>query len=53
MISKKNKSKDKRGFILDIFVGKPKDHCSLVSFETNSVRGKPFSIKKVYNIHLY
>ena len=48
MITKKKiNQKDKRGFILDIFVGKPKDHCTLVSFETNSVRGNHFHKKSV------
>ncbi len=45
IIKKKINQKDKRGFILDIFVGKPKDHCSLVSFERNSVRGNHFHKK--------
>ena len=48
MITKKKiNQKDKRGFILDIFVGKPKDHCSLVSFEKNSVRGNHFHKKSI------
>ena len=48
MITKKKiNQKDKRGFILDIFVGKPKDHCSLVSFERNSVRGNHFHKKSI------
>ena len=47
IIKKKINQKDKRGFILDIFVGKPKDHCSLVSFERNSVRGNHFHKKSV------
>lgn len=46
MITKKKiNQKDKRGFILDIFVDRPKDHCSLVSFEINSVRGNHFHKK--------
>ena len=47
MITKKINQKDKRGFILDIFVGKPKDHCSLVSFKKNSVRGNHFHKKSI------
>ena len=48
MITKRKiNQKDKRGFILDIFVDKPKDHCSLVSFELNSVRGNHFHKKSV------
>ena len=37
--------KDKRGFILDIFENNPKDHCALVSFKKNSVRGNHFHKK--------
>ena len=48
MITKKKiNQKDKRGFILDIFVGKPKDHCSLVSFKKDSVRGNHFHKKSI------
>ena len=32
---------------MDIFVGKPKDHCSLVSFEKSSVRGNHFHKKSI------
>lgn len=46
MIKKKKINyKDKRGFILDIFVNSPKDHCTLVSFKKNSVRGNHFHKK--------
>lgn len=46
MIQKKKiNQKDKRGFILDIFVDKPKDHCTLVTFKKNSVRGNHFHKK--------
>tara|TARA_A100001388_G_C28672835_1_gene452454 strand:- start:584 stop:973 length:390 start_codon:yes stop_codon:yes gene_type:complete len=46
MIQKKKiNQKDKRGFILDIFVGKPKDHCTLVTFKRNSIRGNHFHKK--------
>ena len=48
MITKKKiNQKDKRGFILDIFINKPKDHCSLMSFEKNSVRGNHFHKKSI------
>ncbi len=43
MIQKKKiNQKDKRGFILDIFVDKPKDHCTLVTFNKGSIRGNHF-----------
>ena len=37
--------KDKRGSIIDIFVNSPKDHCTLVTFNKNSVRGNHFHKK--------
>ena len=37
--------KDKRGFILDIFINKPKDHCTLVSFNRKAIRGNHFHKK--------
>ena len=37
--------KDKRGKIIDIFVNKPKDHCTLVTFNKNSIRGNHFHKK--------
>lgn len=43
--------KDDRGEIIDIFVNEPKDHCSIVSFKKNSVRGNHFhklSIQSAY-----
>ena len=43
MIKKQINQKDKRGFILDIFVGEPKDHCSLVSFKKKLCERKSFS----------
>lgn len=45
-ILKKN-FKDKRGTILDIFINQPKDHCSLVTFNKNAVRGNHFHKKSV------
>ncbi len=37
--------KDKRGYILDIFVNDPKDHCTIVTFNKNSIRGNHFHKK--------
>ena len=37
--------KDKRGFILDIFANRPKDHCTLVSFNKKAVRGNHYHKK--------
>ena len=46
MIKKKKiNQKDKRGYILDIFVNEPKDHCTIVTFNKNSVRGNHFHKK--------
>ena len=44
--------KDKRGGIIDIFVNSPKDHCTIVTFNKNAIRGIIF-IKKAHNIPLY
>ena len=43
----KNNFKDKRGRIIDIFVKKPKDHCSLVTFNKGAIRGNHFHKKSV------
>lgn len=46
MIKKKKKNhNDKRGYILDIFVNEPKDHCTIVTFNKNSIRGNHFHKK--------
>ncbi len=37
--------KDKRGFILDIFVKKNINHCTIVSFNKNSIRGNHYHKK--------
>ncbi len=39
--------KDKRGIILDIFTKNPKDHCTLVSFNKNTVRGNHYHKKSI------
>jgi len=36
---------DDRGKIIDIFVSSPKDHCSIVTFNKNAVRGNKFHKK--------
>jgi dTDP-4-dehydrorhamnose 3,5-epimerase-like enzyme len=41
----KNNFKDKRGSIIDIFINKPKDHCTLVTFNKNAIRGNHFHKK--------
>ena len=41
----KNSFKDKRGSIIDIFINKPKDHCTLVTFNKNATRGNHFHKK--------
>ena len=33
---------DKRGQIIDIFINKPKDHCTLVTFKKNAIRFNKF-----------
>ena len=33
---------DQRGIIRDIFVGNPKDHCTIITFNEGSVRGNHF-----------
>ena len=43
----KNNFKDKRGIIIDIFVKKPKDHCSLVTFNKGAIRGNHFHKKSI------
>jgi dTDP-4-dehydrorhamnose 3,5-epimerase-like enzyme len=46
MIKKKKINyRDKRGHILDIFVNDPKDHCTLVTFNKDSIRGNHFHKK--------
>ena len=37
--------KDRRGKIIDIFVNQPKDHCTLVTFNKNSIRGNHYHKK--------
>ncbi len=41
----KSNFKDKRGLIIDIFINQPKDHCTLVTFNKNAVRGNHFHKK--------
>ena len=43
----KSNFKDKRGRIIDIFVKKPKDHCSLVTFNKGAIRGNHFHKKTI------
>tara|TARA_B100001123_G_scaffold313713_1_gene350950 strand:+ start:430 stop:819 length:390 start_codon:yes stop_codon:yes gene_type:complete len=39
--------KDKRGRIIDIFIRKPKDHCTLVTFNKGATRGNHFHKKSI------
>tara|TARA_B110000971_G_C19782676_1_gene396078 strand:+ start:189 stop:578 length:390 start_codon:yes stop_codon:yes gene_type:complete len=41
----KSNFKDKRGLIIDIFINKPKDHCTLVTFNKGAIRGNHFHKK--------
>ena len=43
----KSNFKDKRGKIIDIFVKKPKDHCTLVTFNKSAIRGNHFHKKSI------
>lgn len=46
MIKKKKiNQEDSRGYILDIFVKDPKDHCTIVTFNKNAIRGNHFHKK--------
>ena len=36
---------DERGNIIDLFVGQPKEHCSLVSFAKGAIRGNHYHKK--------
>ena len=42
---KKLNFKEKRGSILDIFQDSPKEHCTIVTFNKNAVRGNHFHKK--------
>ena len=48
----KDNFKDKRGLILDIFTNKPKDHCTLVTFNKGAIRGNHFHKKSTQNSFL-
>ena len=44
-------SSDDRGEIMDIFTHEPKDHCTIVTFTKNAIRGNHFhkeSIQSAY-----
>ena len=44
-------SSDNRGEIMDIFTHEPKDHCAIVTFTKNAIRGNHFhkeSIQSAY-----
>jgi dTDP-4-dehydrorhamnose 3,5-epimerase-like enzyme len=45
--------KDKRGFIFDVFTRSPKEHCSIITFKKNSVRGNHYhKISKQFSLIL-
>ena len=41
-------SSDERGEIIDIFSKEPKEHCTIVTFNKDAVRGNHYH-KKVFN----
>ena len=50
----KKNSSDNRGEIIDIFTHEPKDHCTIVTFTKNAIRGNHFhkkSIQSAYVLH--
>ena len=40
-------SSDDRGKIIDIFTHEPKDHCAIVTFKKNAIRGNHFHKKSI------
>ena len=40
-------SSDDRGEIIDIFTHEPKDHCAIVTFKKNAIRGNHFHKKSI------
>ncbi len=43
---------DIRGEIIDIFTNEPKDHCTLVTFTKNAIRGNHFHKKSVQSAYV-
>ena len=53
-VVKKNKtfSSDDRGEIIDIFSKEPKEHCTIVTFKKNAVRGNHFHKKSIQSAYV-
>jgi quercetin dioxygenase-like cupin family protein len=45
-------SSDDRGEIMDIFTHEPKDHCTIVTFSKNAVRGNHFHKESVQSAYV-
>ena len=45
-------SSDERGDIMDIFTHEPKDHCTIVTFTRNAVRGNHFHKESVQSAYV-
>ena len=45
-------SSDDRGEIIDIFTHEPKDHCTIVTFSKNAVRGNHFHKESVQSAYV-
>jgi len=45
-------SSDERGEIIDIFSKEPKDHCTIVTFNKNAVRGNHYHKKSIQSAYI-
>ena len=45
-------SSDDRGEIIDIFTHEPKDHCVIVTFKKNAIRGNHFHKKSIQSAYV-
>ena len=48
----KSFSSDNRGEIIDLFTHEPKDHCSIVTFNKNAIRGNHFHKKSIQSAYI-
>ena len=48
----KKNSSDNRGEIIDIFTHEPKDHCTIVTFTKNAIRGNHFHKKSIQSAYV-
>tara|TARA_B110001454_G_C12564897_1_gene369333 strand:+ start:41 stop:442 length:402 start_codon:yes stop_codon:yes gene_type:complete len=46
-------SSDDRGKIIDIFTHEPKDHCTIVTFTKNAVRGNHFHKESIQSAYIF